>query len=132
MLLEAACTGAAAPLALPMTARADGVLQSDWAPLLPMLLDAGRAVAERAAVFHASLADTLLRQARQARARQGVKRIGLCGGVFQNRVLTEQACRWLQNEGFEVRVPEEIPVNDAGLSYGQVIEYALRQHGDLQ
>jgi len=132
MLLEAACEGTAAPLALPMTARADGVLQSDWAPLLPVLLDTTRPVTERAAVFHASLADTLLRQARQARARHGVNRIGLCGGVFQNRVLTEQACRWLQEEGFRIRLPEDIPVNDAGLSYGQVIEYALRQHGSVQ
>ena len=128
MLLEAACAGSATPVTLPITTTADGLKQSDWAPLLPVLLDTCRPVAERAAIFHASLADTLLRQARQARARHGVNHIGLSGGVFQNRVLTEQACTWLQNDGFRVHLPEEIPVNDAGLSYGQVLEYAMRQH----
>jgi hydrogenase maturation protein HypF len=132
MLLEAACSGSAAPVVLPMTTTVDGLRQSDWAPLLPVLLDASRPLSERAVIFHASLADTLLRQARQARARHGVNRIGLCGGVFQNRVLTEQACTWLQNDGFQVHLPEDIPVNDAGLSYGQVLEYAMRQHSSAQ
>jgi hydrogenase maturation protein HypF len=132
MLLEAACSGSAAAVTLPLTTSRDGLLQSDWAPLLPILLDASRPVAERAVVFHASLAATLLHQARQARARHGVNRIGLSGGVFQNRVLTEQACKWLQQDGFQVHLPERIPVNDAGLSYGQVLEYALRLHSGTQ
>jgi hydrogenase maturation protein HypF len=132
MLLEAACRGSAAAVTLPLKATADGLLVSDWAPLLPVLLDAGRPLAERAAVFHASLADTLLRQARRARTRHGVNRIGLSGGVFQNRVLTEQACKWLEHDGFQVHLPERIPVNDAGLSYGQVLEYALQPHSGAQ
>jgi len=131
MLLEAACAGSAAPVILPINTTADGLKQSDWAPLLPLLLDTSRTATERAAIFHATLADTLLRQARQARARHGVNHIGLSGGVFQNRVLTEQACTWLQNDGFRVHMPEEIPVNDAGLSYGQVLEYAMRQHSSV-
>ena len=131
MLLESACAGSAAPVVLPINTTADGLKQSDWAPLLPLLLDASRTATERAVIFHATLADTLLRQARQARAHHGVNHIGLCGGVFQNRVLTEQACTWLQNDGFRVHLPEDIPVNDAGLSYGQVLEFAMRQHIDM-
>ena len=126
MLLEAACTVHAAPITLPLTATADGLWQSDWAPLLPVLLDGKRPVSERAAVFHASLADALLQQARQARTQHGMNRIGLSGGVFQNRVLTEQAIELLENDGFQVHLPEQIPVNDAGLSFGQVLEYAMR------
>ena len=132
MLLEAACSGSAAAVTLPVNTTADGLKQSDWAPLLPLLLDASRTATERATIFHATLADTLLRQARQARAQHGVNHIGLCGGVFQNRVLTEQACTWLQHDGFQVHLPENIPVNDAGLSYGQVLEYAMRQHNSAQ
>ena len=132
MLLEAACTVRAAPITLPLTATADGLWQSDWAPLLPVLLDGKRPVSERAAVFHASLADTLLQQARQARTQHGVNRIGLSGGVFQNRVLTEQAIVLLENDGFQVHLPEQIPVNDAGLSFGQVIEYAMRSYSRKQ
>ena len=126
MLLEAACTVSADPVALPLTATADGLWLSDWEPLLPVLLDNKRPQDERAAVFHASLATALLQQARQARAQQGVNRIGLSGGVFQNRVLVEQAIVLLENDGFQVHLPEKIPVNDAGLCFGQVIEYAAR------
>jgi hydrogenase maturation protein HypF len=132
MLLEAACTVSAAPVTLPLSVTADGLWLSDWAPLLPVLLDGKRPVSERAAVLHASLADTLLLQARQARTQHGVNRIGLSGGVFQNRVLTEQAIVLLENDGFQVHLPEEIPVNDAGLSFGQVIEYAMRPHNNVQ
>jgi hypothetical protein len=32
-------------------------------------------------------------------------------------------CRRLQADGFTVRLPDAIPLNDAGLCYGQVIEY---------
>ena len=37
---------------------------------------------------------------------------------------TEQAGALLENDGFQVTYPELIPVNDAGISYGQSIEYA--------
>ena len=58
----------------------------------------------------------------------GVRRIGLSGGVFQNRVLTERAQALLMDEGFEVLIPQRLPVNDAGISYGQLIE-AAAVHG---
>jgi len=67
-----------------------------------------------------------LQQSRQARSSQGVSDIGLSGGVFQNRVLTEQAVALLENDGFNVILPEAVPVNDAGISFGQVIEYGMR------
>jgi hydrogenase maturation protein HypF len=54
----------------------------------------------------------------------GVRRVGLGGGVFQNRVLTERARELLMAEGFEVLLPHRLPVNDAGISYGQLIEAA--------
>jgi hydrogenase maturation protein HypF len=57
-----------------------------------------------------------------------VRRIGLSGGVFQNRVLTERAQALLMDEGFEVLIPQRLPVNDAGISYGQLIE-AAAVHG---
>jgi len=130
MLLETACDGSVfSPVKLPLVRSETGLWLTDWAPLIPMLLDANRPVSERAAIFHTSLADTLLHQALQARAHHGVERIGLSGGVFQNRVLTEQAIALLENSGFQVHLPENIPVNDAGLSYGQVIEYGANQDG---
>jgi hydrogenase maturation protein HypF len=64
----------------------------------------------------------VLDQARALRATCGVARIGLTGGVFQNGVLCEAAVRLAQDDGFAVFVPERIPCNDAGLSFGQLVE----------
>jgi len=127
MLLEALCTGEAhTPVRLPLAAAADGLWISDWEPLLALLLDQARPPAQRAADFHASLAQVLLTQALQARESHGIGQIALAGGVFQNRVLTAAACQLLAGAGFAVTLPEHIPVNDAGISYGQVIEYGSR------
>jgi hydrogenase maturation protein HypF len=127
MLLEAACTGQASAIQLPLNKGTADVWQTDWAPLLPVLLNNRDSVALRASIFHASLADALLQQARQARSEHGIRHIALGGGVFQNRVLTDQACLLLENDGFEVHLQEDIPVNDGGLCVGQVLEYALGQ-----
>ena len=60
------------------------------------------------------------RRASVLSARSG--RVGLGGGVFQNRVLTEQVHALLTAAGFEVLIPERLPVNDAAISYGQLVE----------
>jgi len=76
----------------------------------------------RAADFHASLAQLTLRLAEKARERQAIRHIGLCGGVFQNRRLTEQSSALLQQHGFVVFTPGQVPGNDGGLAWGQIIE----------
>lgn len=116
----AAATGEATPL--PLERDPLGVWRTDWEPLLPMLA-AARPVAERAARFHLSLAQALIEQAHQLRAQTGIRSVGLTGGVFQNRLLAEAAIRLLEAAGFDVCLPRRIPVNDAGLSFGQVIEF---------
>ena len=83
---------------------------------------------ERAGAFHAALAQALVDQARAVWQRHpNLHRIGLTGGVFQNRTLTALAHGLLRAAGFEVLIPEQVPVNDAGISYGQVIEAAARE-----
>jgi hydrogenase maturation protein HypF len=113
---------------MPLARDALGVWRSDWAPLVRAMLDQRCDTAARAAMFHASLAQTLCEQALAVRNDSGVRRIGLSGGVFQNRVLTERAQALLMDEGFEVLIPQRLPVNDAGISYGQLIE-AAAVHG---
>ncbi|MBT8121069.1 MAG: carbamoyltransferase HypF [Gammaproteobacteria bacterium] len=125
MLLEAIAHGQAGAVELPLTADASGLLLTDWEPLLPVLLDDGQSVAARAGCLHASLAAALHEQARAVRATHGVTRVGLSGGVFQNRLLTSQVVRGLQADGFSVCFPSEIPVNDAGICFGQVLEYGF-------
>lgn len=115
------------PAALPLTADAQGVWRSDWAPLLTMLADTTEPVSRRAARFHLSLAEALVAQAKQLHTDTGIRTVGLTGGVFQNRLLTETAVRALATAGFSVRLPQRIPMNDAGLSFGQVIEFLYRR-----
>ncbi len=124
MQLEALCRDAAAPVVLPLDRDASGIWRSDWAALLPALMDTRTTSAARAAVFHASLAHALCGQALVLREETGVGRVSLCGGVFQNRVLTEQVQAQLAAAGFEVLIPERLPVNDAAISFGQVVEAA--------
>jgi hydrogenase maturation protein HypF len=124
MRLEALCEDAAPPLALPLARDAAGVWRSDWAPLVSGMLDAKCSVAERAAVFHSSLAQALCEQALAVREDSGVTRVGLGGGVFQNRILSEEVKARLTTAGFEVLIPKRLPVNDAAISYGQLIEAA--------
>jgi len=127
MLLEAACAdNDVEAVPLPTARNRDGLLETDWAPLLPFLMHAKRPVAERAAGFHASLARALVAQANAAREEHGELTVGLTGGVFQNRVLAEQALNLLRRNGFDVRLTHQIPCNDAGISYGQVVEARAR------
>lgn len=122
--LEAAAEPAGDVIPLPLAAAAGDLHVTDWTPLLPMLMNDSLTIARRAGLFHASLAQALLAQAEAVRARHGEFAVGLCGGVFQNRLLTEQACARLVAAGFEVRLCRQVPCNDGGLSYGQVIEAA--------
>lgn len=122
MVLEAAASSGGEPVILPLEQDTDGVWIADWAPLPPMLMDSTRPVTERAARFHASLAHTILAQAQRA----GVGRVGLTGGAFQNRHLTEQARKLLEEAGFEVLLHRKVPCNDGGLAFGQLIEAAAR------
>ena len=127
MLLEAVCEKAGEPIELPLTCNREGVWSSDWEPLVTKLLDSSRTQSNRAAMLHASLAKVVVDQAKQVREEQGVEQIVLSGGVFQNRVLTESTMAGLEREGFSVTFPEQIPVNDAGLSFGQIIEFGYKE-----
>jgi hydrogenase maturation protein HypF len=124
MRLEAMCGDMPLPLPLPLARDELGVWRCDWAPLVPVLLDERRAPAARAALLHASLAQALCEQAVAVRNHSGVERVGLSGGVFQNRMLTERVQVLLKAAGFEVLIPRCLPVNDAGISFGQLIEAA--------
>jgi hydrogenase maturation protein HypF len=112
--------------ALPVAPDAEGVLRIDWAPLLEYCRDAGVERGLRAGAVHVALADAICRVAEAERERSGVAVAGLTGGVFQNRRLLELAAGGLEGRGFRVLLPQRIPCNDGGLSYGQVAEFLGR------
>ena len=104
------------------------ILRLDWQPLIERLLAPSAGLAQAAHAFHAGLAAGIVAIARALRPR-GFERVGLAGGVFQNALLAELAQRALEAEGLRVFLGEQIPCNDGGLSYGQIIEHAGRTRG---
>ncbi len=130
MQLEALCRARGAVTELPLTADDSGLFRSDWQPLLGMLGNTNDPAADRAECFHTSMATALWRQAAIIRKQYGVDQVGLCGGVFQNSVLTEQVIELLQGDGFVVYMPQQLPCNDAAISFGQAAHVAARTAED--
>ena len=95
----------------------------DPAPLLWSIvadLRNHRPAGEVAAGFHLALARAVAVAATDVRARTGIDRIGLTGGVFQNDLLARLAQDELVRLGFCVLTHRTVPPNDGGLALGQV------------
>jgi hydrogenase maturation protein HypF len=80
---------------------------------------AGVATGVIAARFHRALADALARACVEIAARQGIEVVVLSGGVLQNVNLLVGASTRLEAAGLRVLVPELLPPNDGGISFGQ-------------
>jgi hydrogenase maturation protein HypF len=79
-----------------------------------------------AARFHRALADAVARACVEIAARHGTDRVVLSGGVFQNvRLLVGTSAR-LEAAGLRVLVPQRLPPNDGGISFGQAAVAAAR------
>ena len=91
----------------------------DWAPMITALLSdetRGTSVADRAAIFHNTLAHMIL-----AVAHRSVEhRVFLSGGVFQNKRLLEITTALLRSNGFQVHSHSKVPPNDGGIALGQI------------
>jgi hydrogenase maturation protein HypF len=128
MQLEALSVAGGKPIAMTLERRSDGLLSSDWSQLLPALMSRVLSPEEKGSVFHSSLAATIAEQADAIRQQTGIGKVGLSGGVFQNRLLTQQALSTLTRLGFEVFLHEAIPSGDGGISFGQIIESGPLTH----
>jgi hydrogenase maturation protein HypF len=122
MELEHIAADGCKAIPLPLAPDETGLWRSDWAPLLDVLTDKGVSAETQAGIFHETMAQALLDQALKIRQSSGFDAVGLSGGVFQNRRLTESVVAKLQVHGIPVRLHREIPANDGGLCFGQIIE----------
>ena len=100
-----------------------GLWRFDWQPLIERLLSPSAGAARAAYAFHAGLAEVIVAITTALRP-LSFARVGLTGGVFQNRLLTELTANALAREGVSICLGEQVPCNDGGISYGQLIEYA--------
>lgn len=124
MLLEALADNCDETIDLPLLTDADGLIRVDWSPLINVLKDTTLAPSRRAAIFHNSMAACVVHQTLLFHENRAFEGVGLTGGVFQNRILGEKIIQQLEAKGIGVYLPEKLPCNDGGLSYGQVIEAA--------
>jgi hydrogenase maturation protein HypF len=85
-------------------------------------LRSGVSVGRIAMRFHRGLALATA----AACADTGLERVVLSGGVFQNRVLLELTIEELEREGLLPLLPQLLPPNDGGISYGQAAVAAAR------
>jgi hydrogenase maturation protein HypF len=78
-------------------------------------------VPEISARFHRTMAQIIVDSCLRIRDTEGLNRICLSGGVFQNLRLLAHAVEGLRRSRFEVFVHHRVPPNDGGLSLGQAM-----------
>ncbi len=81
----------------------------------------GESVATLAARFHSTLARAIAEACLHVRASDGLDRVCLSGGSFQNMRLLEAAIAELARAGFAVYWHAEVPPNDGGIALGQAV-----------
>lgn len=91
----------------------------------------GRRAHDIAARFHNTLSAAIVEMCGRIRERDGLNRVCLSGGSFQNVLLVEQTARRLQRRGFGVFLHAVAPANDGGIALGQAaIANELLERGD--
>ncbi len=105
----------------------------DPAPLWPALFDdlaAGTRPEVIAARFHRGFCDALANLAGRITSAEGLDRVALSGGVFQNRLVLEGLSASLRDRGLTPLAHRQVPANDGGLSLGQAVVAAALSLGD--
>jgi hydrogenase maturation protein HypF len=69
--------------------------------------------------FHRAIAGATVQACAHLAALHATETVVLSGGVFQNRLLLEWILDGLGGAGLRTLVPERLPMNDGGISYGQ-------------
>lgn len=123
--LELAAAGVHAKAAYPLPLRTNGeTLVLETGGLIRGLVEdrlAGKSAGEIAARFHASVAAGVAACCGQLAEAVGIHAVALSGGVFQNRLLTEQIRELLLDYGLVVYTHRRVPPNDGGLALGQAV-----------
>ena len=86
----------------------------------------GVQVALVAARFHNAVSFATARACISLAAQRDLDTVVLAGGSFQNRALLESVAAGVAQAGLRVLVPERLPPNDGGISFGQAAVAAAR------
>jgi len=81
----------------------------------------GETSAVISARFHNAVARAIAQMAIKMREATGLSEIVLSGGVFQNHLLLDRACDFLEGAGYKVYCHYQVPANDGGIAVGQAL-----------
>lgn len=71
--------------------------------------------------FHRTVGQMIVETCQALRNVEGLERVVLSGGVFQNMFLLSLVTKELRRSGFEVYIHHLVPTNDGGISLGQAV-----------
>jgi hydrogenase maturation protein HypF len=71
--------------------------------------------------FHQTVASFTLGVCEKIREKDGLNKVALSGGVFQNRLLLRKILHVLRENQFEPFFHQGVPSNDGGISLGQAV-----------
>ena len=80
-----------------------------------------------ASKFHNTVISAIFEAVLAIRREEGINKVVLSGGVFQNKYLLEGTIALLKENNFDVYAHETVPTNDGGISLGQLAVAAKRR-----
>jgi len=88
----------------------------------------GKQIAEVSGRFHNTIGAAIVEMCARIRESNGLERVCLSGGTFQNAYILHRTVQDLRSRGFGVFLHSAVPANDGGIALGQaVIANALLQ-----
>jgi len=70
---------------------------------------------------------TIFESVKAIREKEGLKKVVLSGGVFQNKYILGGTIRILEQNNFEVYSHASVPTNDGGIALGQLAVASKRR-----
>jgi hydrogenase maturation protein HypF len=98
--------------------------QIDVRPMIQQIVSdviAAKPMGWISAAFHNTVAAIIVEVCQRLRSAEGIGRVCLSGGTFQNVYLVERAFASLSAQDFEVFLHSKVPPNDGGISLGQAV-----------
>ena len=80
----------------------------------------GTPVAATATKFHNTIISVIFESVKTIRMKEGIDKVVLSGGVFQNKYLLEGTISLLEKNHFKVYAHAAVPTNDGGIALGQL------------
>jgi hydrogenase maturation protein HypF len=79
------------------------------------------------AKFHNTIVFSIFETVKAIRLKEGIRKVVLSGGVFQNKYLLEETISLLEKNTFEVYSHAAVPTNDGGIALGQLAVASKRR-----